>query len=358
MKFTISTVKFQEMLSKASRGASCNKQIPLTNLIGIELVSGNLELITTDATNYLIVSETDVQGEDGYVTLELDTLSKLVPKITSETITLELSDKYLNVVGNGSYKLEIPMENDAVVHFPVPSLGEGDTIGDISLSDIKTMLATIRPSLATTYEMPFYMHYYVADTVLGTDTVKASAYKKQVLDGVPRLLNVNLVNLLDVMTDDTIHVIGTDDKIKFVSSNCTVFGTMPSGIEDFNAEAVNGLVSQEFPDMCKVNKADILGALDRIKLFVGVYDDGAITLHFDNDKLTISSKSTTGVEEIAYTSSLPDIKRIDFTCVIEINTLFTQIHAQVSNTINIEFGLPNVLKLVDEDTVSVIALFT
>ena len=358
MKFEISTVKFQDMLRKAVNGASFEVLQPLSTYIGIEVKDNELMLTTTDASNFMYVKEKVDNGEDGYVTIALETLAKLVPKITSETIKVSLEERFLNLKGNGAYKLEIPMENGEIIHFPNPEASaEMHKIGDVSLVDIKMILASVKPSLATTFELPFYTNYYSSDIVVGTDNCKASSYNKQVLDGKPRLLNVNIISLLNSMTDDTIEVYTdeSDTKIKFVSSNCTVYGTTPSGIEDYNIVGVTTLLQTEFPHSCQVSKSVILGALDRIKLFVGAYDEGAITLSFDKSELTISSKYTTGIEEIPYVQPIDG--EVSFTGEIEINSFYTQIHSQVSDTVNLQFGLPNALKLVGDDITSVVALF-
>ena len=63
MKFTMNTVKLQDMVAKAMKGASNNKLIPLTNLMAIQLKDHKLTLITTDATNFLYIMEDKVAGD-------------------------------------------------------------------------------------------------------------------------------------------------------------------------------------------------------------------------------------------------------------------------------------------------------
>ena len=63
MKLTINTSTIQNMVAKSMKGAPCNKMIPLTSLMAIELKDNVLTLITTDSTNYLYVREEKVAGE-------------------------------------------------------------------------------------------------------------------------------------------------------------------------------------------------------------------------------------------------------------------------------------------------------
>ena len=67
MKLTINTSTLQSMVAKSMKGASCNKMIPLTGLMAIQLLDHELTLITTDATNYLFIHEDKVEGDDFYV---------------------------------------------------------------------------------------------------------------------------------------------------------------------------------------------------------------------------------------------------------------------------------------------------
>ena len=90
MKLQIKTTKLQEMLSKAIKGASNNKLIPLTGLIAIQLKDNKLTLTTTDATNYLYIQDDNIEGDDFYAVVQVDTFAKLVARMTCETITIDL----------------------------------------------------------------------------------------------------------------------------------------------------------------------------------------------------------------------------------------------------------------------------
>ena len=112
MKLTIKTVKLKEMVAKAVKGVGNNKLIPLTSLMAIELKDATLTLITTDATNYLYISEDKVVGEDFYVVVDANVFSKLISKMTCEDVTLEIKSDIiaLQVKGNGTYKIELPLD--------------------------------------------------------------------------------------------------------------------------------------------------------------------------------------------------------------------------------------------------------
>ena len=364
MKLTVSTAKFQEMLSKASRGASNNRLLPITTYVVIELKNNTLTLMTTDGTNYLYVADADVQGDDFYVCVETDTIVKLVSKITSDDITFELFDSYLEVKANGHYKLPLQIDDSTgkggiVISSPLEDFRDSmSQIGRLTVSDIKTILNGLKSSVATTLEIPCYAHYYFGEHVIATDTVIASAYDKSLL-GVgetPRLVNVNMVNLLDVMSTD-VDIYANDTKMMFKSDDCVIFGTMPQGIENYAIDALNNLFNQQYSSVCSVSKSALVDALDRIRLFVGKFDDGEILLEFADDGIKISSKMSTGIEIVPYIDKNIQLSTEGtFVAHITIQMLYNRVHSFMSDDVEIEFGLSNVIKLSDTDVITVIAL--
>ena len=60
-------------------------------------------------------------GEDFYVVVQVEQFSKLIGKMTCETISLEVNDGILNVKGNGDYKIELPLDEEGnTIQFPDP----------------------------------------------------------------------------------------------------------------------------------------------------------------------------------------------------------------------------------------------
>lgn len=355
MKLTINTIKLQEMVSKAIKGASSNKMIPLTGLISIKLNSGELCLTTTDATNYLYIREQKVVGDDFEVVVPIETFSKLVAKMTSENITLESAENSLIVKGNGTYNLELPVdENGDAIKFPeaYPAETIWERIDSINLSTIKTILASVKPALATSLEVPCYTGYYVGDKVVATDTYKITGLNINLFDRNV-LVSPEMMNLLDVIDTENILVDISGDLVAFTTDTCSVYGHLMEGIEDYSIGAINGLLEQEFGSMCKLPKNEVLGVLDRISLFVGNYDKGAIKLTFTRDGLQIESRTSNGIETIPYTDSK---NYTDYVCTIDVEMLKSQVKAQAGDLIELWYGEDNAIKLVDGNITSIVAL--
>jgi DNA polymerase III sliding clamp (beta) subunit (PCNA family) len=357
MKLSIKTTILQEMVSRVIKGASQNKLIPLTSLMAIQLKSGKLTLITTDASNTLYIMQDKVEGDDFYCVVPVEQFSKLVSKMSSENITLLLDNNILTINGNGIYKIELPLdENGETIKYPDPlnnSIYAGE-LTEVNLSTIKTILGVNKAALAVTMEEPVYTGYYVGDRVVSTDTYKICGLDVKLFD-TPVLIAPETMNLLDVMTAEKISIYVQDDIIKFVSDDCVVYSHKMDGIEDYAIDAISGLLNESFESSCKIRKIDLLSTLDRIALFVGVYDNKAITLTFADNQLDISSKKANGVESITYMEN-KNFK--PYTCQINIEELIQQVKANSADNIEIQYGNEKSIKLVDGNITQIIALLT
>jgi len=355
MKLSIKTVVLQEMVSRAMKGAGQNKLIALTSLMAIQLKDKQLKLITTDASNTLYILQDNVEGEDFYCTVRVEQFSQLISKTTSENITLTLEGSVLTVKGNGTYKIELPMdENGDIIKYPDPAAElkvEGE-MSEINLSTIKTILTTNKAALAVTMEEPVYTCYYMGDKVVTTDQSKICGFNVKLFD-TPILLFPETVNLLDVMTEEKISVYIKDDIIEFISKDCVVYAHLADDIEDFQIDAINGLLDEEFNSSCKVNRNDLLSLLDRIGLFVGVYDDRKITLTFTEQGVEVSSEQSNGVEVIPY---LDNKNFKPYTCKLDIKMLVQQVKANVADSLTIQYGNDVSIKFVDGNITQILAL--
>lgn len=361
MKITLKTSVLQQMVGRSVKGASCNKMIPITELMAIQLKNNVLTLITSDATNYLYIRQDKVQGDDFYVVVRVETFAKLISKMTSEDISIELLEDKLQVVGNGKYFIELPLDEEGqLIKYPDPAhitaenkIITKDSPVEIHLSTIRTVLTTNKAALATTMESPCYTGYYVGDEIVSTDTYKICATKVKLFE-TPVLISPEMMNLLDIMTEEKIKVsFASDNELIFDTPDCVVYGTVLEGIEDYAITAINALVNEEFHSMCKIPKSAFLGVLDRLSLFVSVYDKNEIYLTFTRDGLLVSSKQSSGTEIIKYSDS-KNFK--DYTCAIDIGMLTTQVKAQTGDMVELWYGEENAIKMIDGNIIQIVAL--
>lgn len=354
MKIELGTRMLQDMVSKSIKGCSNNKMLPMTSIMAIQLKSGILTLTTTDMTNYLYVSKV-AGGEEFYVTVKADMFAKLVLSITSETITLGMADKYLEVGGNGSYKIDVVLdENGKMIDFPVFEEVQ-NKLGTIPITTVKTILNSIKPALAKDIVTPAYTNYFVGNSVIATDTDVIAIMNTKLFDEDKSLfISSELMDLVGLCTDDvTVGLDGQD--ISFVTDNVRIRSTLYDYTDQFQTDDINALAEQEFPSLCYVNKAVLLQTLDRLALFLDDdFSNGVINLKFAGDSLTVESALLNGIEELPYVNECKHAE--DFECAVDITALRDQIKPYVGDDVQICYGREDAIKLVNENIITLIGL--
>jgi hypothetical protein len=259
------------------------------------------------------------------------------------------------VTGNGKYSIELPLDEEGeLIKYPDPLAGVNiaPESGPVNLSTIKLILNTAKSALADTLEVPCYTGYYVGNKVVATDTYKICGINIKLWDE-PALISPEMMNLLDIFTDEKIAVCRTGNIMIFESAACTVYGTLMDSIDDYQIEAIDGLLEQDFESSCKVTKSALLQLLDRLALFVSPYDKNGVYLTFTKDGLQIESKQANSVEVIPYAES-ENFRA--FTCCVDIEMLHSQVKANTGDGITIHYGEENAIKIADGNVVQVIAL--
>lgn len=362
MKLTINTAQFQSMVAKAVKGAGMNNDLLITQLMSISLKNNQLTLKTTDNNNYLYVRQDKVAGDDFEVVVTVDKFSKLISKLTCENVTLEISEAKsgeldkLVIKGNGKYVIELPYDEEGeLIEFPDPVEETTEDFWnstELQLTTVKHILNTAKAALLVGKDDMCYSDYYVGNRVVATDTYKICGIDIKIFDE-PKLISPQLMDLLDVMTSENIDVRYKDDIVIFETGDIIVYGVVDEGIEEYKIDAISGLIDEEFPSSCKIEKQALMQMLDRLSLFVDVFDKNSVYLTFTNEGLMVSSKQDSGSEIIPYSAS---DNFSDYTCCLDIDLFKTQVKAYQSDVIEMFYGKENSIKLVYGTTKQIIAL--
>ncbi len=359
MNLKIKTETLQTMVGKVSKCVSNNKLIPLTSLLNIRVENNILVLTATNATNYFYVSdETKYNVENFEISVMADTFTKLVQKTTSEYITLDLDGAKLKVKGNGTYTMELPLdENGDIIRFP-KKLAKAEEECDISaaytlkLSTVKNILAVNKSSLADNMELPVLTCYYCGDSVITSDRKKICSTSIKVFDN-PMIITAALMDLLGVLTDENIEVLTAGDSALYRTEHDVIYSPITEGVDTFPVKAIDSLVEQDFSSVCKISRSALLNVIDRLSLFVVPYDKHGIYLTFNNEGVLLSSKKSSGQELIPYISSE---NFSPYTCCIDIEMLRSQIVTQDSEDIELYYGSEVAIKMVNKNITQIVAL--
>lgn len=351
-KMTIPTSKFQDMVSRAAKGASENKLIAITSMICIELKSNVLTLTTTDTANYLRVIAEKIEGDDMYAVVNVDLFSKLIAKMTSESITIQMTDSSLEVKGNGTYNIPLETDEDGPVRYPEYKFQKKEEPETIHLSSIKNVLAINKAAVAKSFETPCLCGYYMGERIITTDG-DVICFNDMKLFKSPALISPEMMMLLSLNTEEKISCYRDGDAFLFETPNIVIYGVSHDGIEQFPVEEIQSYLDQEFPSMCKLPKALMQNVVDRLSLFIDQYDNNGAYFTFTKEGVKVQSKKSSSVEVIAYQES----KNFSpFMCCVDIPLLREQIDANPGEFIELWYGHEAAIKMTSGKVTQVISL--
>lgn len=351
----IKTELLQKMITKAIQGASNNKMIPITSLIGIEVKGKDLTLMTTDGSNQLkLKAEIEYNPlygpQDFYTIVNADTFAKLIGKTTKEFIEIENKENYLEVIGNGTYKLEVAInEEGEMVKFPEIINIQAEPYS-ISTKLLQDAIKVAKASVAKTMEVPCLTGYYITDNMIATDRQMICIMKNGLVKE-PILISSEMAELLLLVEEDPINVLQQDNNLIFFNSSFTIAGKELEGKENYPVKPILDLANTEYTNTIKVNKQELLNVLDRMNLFVTDYDKGGIYLTFDTKGLAIQSQKSNAVETII----APD-ERKSFNCLIDIEMLKAQVETVSTDEVELSYGQEKSIKIVDGNCIHIISL--
>lgn len=349
---TISTTKFQDMVSRASKGASSNKLIAITSMICIELKNNILTLTTTDTANYLKVIASKIDGDDIYAVVNVDLFSKLIAKMTSESITISVTDNSLEVKGNGTYSIPLEMDEDGPVQYPEYTFKPTAEPETIHLSTIKNILAINKAAVAKSFETPCLCGYYIGNRVITTDG-DVICFNDMKLFSSPALISPEMMSLLSLNTEEKITCYRNGDSFLFETPDVVIYGVAHDGIAQFPVSEIESYLDQEFPSMCKLPKILMQNVVDRLSLFIDQYDNNGAYFTFTQEGVKVQSKKSSSVELIAYQESK---EFHPFMCCVDIPLLREQIDACPGEFIELWYGHEAAIKLTSGKVTQVISL--
>lgn len=354
MKLKIKTNILQEIVNKVTRASTNNKMVPLTGLLSLSVKNGIINAVASDAVNYFEVSAECNATEDFAVVVKSDLFSKIVSKTTSEYITLELVGNVLNFTGNGTYKIELPLDEEGQpIKYPVYwTMGDITESGTISLAAIKGAILANKPSLALTAEAPYLMNYYCGDNIVSADSYNICINKSKIFN-TPVLLSPMIFDLLSLFTAESIDYSFDGTKLAFKTGSMKLYAKIQKGIEDYPVEAIMGYTEEDLPSSCAVSKSLLLAVIDRLSLFISDFDVNGVYLEFTKDGLKVTSKNNSGSELITYQESN---NFTPFVCLVSVDALKKQVNARSGDILYIQYGLNNALKFVDGNILHVVAL--
>lgn len=359
--FSIKTLTFQNLVNKASKGASNSKFNAITSLMNVVVEGGKVFATTTDSDSYLTVSDSVSNSDSERIefTVNVDTLVKLTSKTTAENIKITATDDLITFVGNGTYKIPIQPDVDgSPINYPTNTISEDaeiDSQGEIKTSVIRDIVLHNKLSLATTFEAPYLTGYLcLEDKVVSADTFNICINQKKMF-GKKILLPPTMFDLLTMCPEETISYTLSGNTILFESESLKLFGHLMEGISDYPVDTILNLDDKQYESSCTLSKTAILSVLDRLSLFIKDSDQNGAYFTFTKDGLKCESINRDGLESVPYPGS-KDFK--EFTCLVNIDSFKKQLTSRQGESFNLEYGDSDTIRISDETVHQIMALLS
>lgn len=342
--FKISTKNLQDMVNKLSR-CNSNKLLEITKYYNLVVCKNGLKITATDGTNFITVMDNTVKGDELEVIVKADQFSKLVQRTSVDTMTFSLKENYLEVVGNGKYKVEI-VEGET---YPTYEFSATQTTSKVELCIIKKVASTNKYAASTNISDGVLTGYLFKDNkAITADGIKVCVTEAQ-FGEEELLLAPELIHLLGSLTDSLVDVTVEEDKVLFETDNTVIFGTQMEGMEQY--PDLGPLSATPFPSKCSLSKLAILNILDRLTLFIDPFEKNEILLGFSSEGLEIGTNSGS-YEIIAYAKSE---NFQEFVC--SVNGLFLKelVTAVDTELFDLHYGVDQLIKIESNNVIQLLA---
>lgn len=355
---TIKTKVLKEMTTKAIKGAGFSNVIVLTSMIGIKVSDNKLRLITTDINSTMSVITNDIEG-DLDITVNADIFSKLISKLTSEEIKLDVEDNVLYIEANGKYKIPIIVDENGTVSLDEPDIIEGEE-NEVKLSDIKSIKDFSKISLDESLEDlddDYMSSYYcdLQDTTI-TNGFVATFNKKSITKDIPLLVPTKVIDLVCLSSDENIKLIKSNNCLQFVSSDVIITLNSLNDTEDYPIDSLKSILNEEFKYDGKINCKDYINAIDRLKLFIDPYDDNELEFNFYTHFIEIKSKNNSSTEELKLDVENDNENYLQFSCSVNASEFIRALSSIPNKDAHIYYGNDSVIKIDCGNMIHIISL--
>jgi len=350
------TIKTEEL------NAICNKVLYALDTNGLSSITETLELILEDNVLHMQITNREYflkikldtgTNEDFHATVNAEVFLKLIPKFTTELISMDIEKNCLIVIGNGEYKLPMIYEDANLLELPEITIDNETNSFNIKGSILNSIHTFNSKQLAgKTVMSPLQTLYYVDKNGAITFTSGACVNDFELEQDVKLLLNQKLVKLFKLFKDEDVKftigqdaVAGTSQtqtKVKFESDDIELTAILPSNDADiakFPAQVIRSRATKSYVNHIIINRLEMLQAINRLSIF----SEGSTALNrnyfkfeFDTDKVILYDVTGNNFEEIFYANSTSISEKyvatLDFTDVKSILEVAT------AEFLNFEFG--------------------
>ena len=338
----INTNKLRNMLGHITK-VKANPLLEISNYIQLVCDKDGIKINATDGDNHITVFEDGEYDESIDFIVKTDQFVSLINKTTTENVTLTAKENYLEVKGNGTYKVEL-VQGEIYPDHKIETNG-ALKIDDCVAYNLKHGLNVGKNVKSqTAADGCLFGYLFRNNHIITADAIKVNASDFD-CQGLEVLIPPSLANLVQTLSSEKVNIIHdvNNNSIMFKSKNIVISGTLMEGVEEY-PESILPMIEETQPSLCVVDTQEFLKALNRIGLFIDIYDMNTLQIAFVGDLITLQTVG--GSVESITTKDSPRHEDI----VYEVNIKYLQdlVSSVDSPTIDIEYGNPDLIKIVSD----------
>lgn len=339
----------------------CNKILVAVDTSEISKITETLEMIVVDQNLYISVTNREyyVQvriylgyDESFHATVNASLFLKLISKITTEDISLEVKDNYLQCKGNGMYKIPLIFDGDKLLELPfieiVNPTCEMFVEGSILKSILKYNSKELSKGIIT---HPVQKQFYVDEQGAITFTTGACVNSFTLEKPVRLLINSKVVKLFKLFPDDEVRfTLGYDaisdkliqTKVRFESSDIILTAILSCDDTLLNSvpvKIIRNRADNIYPYSINISKEAFLQAVNRLLIFdnTGNIAQSIGFFEFEKDTVTIYDKFKVNSEVLSYADTCAALED-SYKAKINLNDLKTTLETCNDQYLTLSFG--------------------
>ena len=314
----------------------------------LEIVSdGNMLYFNVTNKEYYVRIGIELSSKcEFHATVNASMFLKLISQITTDTVELTVTDKSLEVEGNGRFKIPLMLAFDKLLE--LPELTIDNVVHDFTIS--KDVLFSInnyntREITGNAVSDIIRKSYYIDDKGCITFTTGACVNHFTLPDKIKLILGPTIVKLFKLFNDDDVRFemgfnqIGDNmqTRIKLSDSSVEVSAITYSSdglITKFPVEAIRARADKVYPFSTTVNRNEFAQSLNRFEIFSN-YDTNTSECKFTFlDSNLVIENSTGDTESIKLETPIGDT----YSAVLDLYALKNIVNYSKDTTINVNFG--------------------
>lgn len=290
----------------------------LGNTLELKVENNVLSMGVTNQEYFLkvLLPLKDADGSTFHATIDAAIFLKLISKMDTENVDIEIADQQLVIKGNGTYKLPIIYDGDEILTLPEIAVGnpttEFEVSGDILASISKYNAEQLRTGMIS---QPIQKMFYVDNEGAMTFTSGACVNKFTLDKPVQILLNERLVKLFNLFKGLKVNfTLGQDvsdgfpqTKVKFETDRIILTSIIQDNDEMIQAvpiEAVRARAFEDYPYSIIIDRNLILNTIDRLMIFPDIHSSRSYCkCQFEANSVKIYDPLGNNFEEIPYANS-------------------------------------------------------